>query len=316
MIQIVIDEDLIAYTNGISQLEVKPGNILSILRQLFNTFPQLYVYMMDTHSEGAKRTALILNDVELLETGDAKKDLVSGDSLALLQLVPYGEAMEAASFAMTALNMSFEAAMMVYEVVNVLEYALLILKIGMAIMSMAGSMHSAIDSPDVLAGVDNSPTYSFTGITNTTAGGTPIPVTYGEHRAGGFIINMYTRSVGNKDNYLYMQLGMCEGEVEAIHSTEFNKLPSNYYSSVELQNRYGTETQEIMAEFDRTISTFPNYRKITNGDGGTGGGAGTNYTISTTPEYGYVGPRPYDSGPTKSMVYRGLYKVIADPSYN
>ena len=49
----------------------------------------------------------------------------------------------------------------------------------------------------------------------------PIPVVYGERRVGG--VRVYVKTAGGKKNeYLYIALALCEGEIESISGIEID----------------------------------------------------------------------------------------------
>lgn len=52
----------------------------------------------------------------------------------------------------------------------------------------------------------------------------PIPVIYGERRVGGVRVYM-TAAGGKKNEYLYLALALCEGEVESITDIEIDNIP-------------------------------------------------------------------------------------------
>lgn len=77
--------------------------------------------------------------------------------------------------------------------------------------------------PNTGGGQDGgSATYNWTGIRNTTVNGTPIPVTYGEHRVGGQIIALYRRnaSAASTDINLHMVISLGYGPLQAIGEYE------------------------------------------------------------------------------------------------
>ena len=88
---------------------------------------------------------------------------------------------------------------------------------------MFGGVSSLLYSPDLPSlpslsggkGAKETQTYSWSGIKTTAQLDSPIPIIYGTHAVGGNIISLFTEVEG-KDNYLYMLLGLCEGEIQGI----------------------------------------------------------------------------------------------------
>ena len=88
--------------------------------------------------------------------------------------------------------------------------------------SMFGGVSNLLFSPDLPVlpsysgrGGAETQTYSWSGIKTTAQLDNPIPIVYGTHAVGGNVISLFTEAEGN-NNYLYMLLGLCEGEIEGI----------------------------------------------------------------------------------------------------
>lgn len=75
----------------------------------------------------------------------------------------------------------------------------------------------------------------------------PLPVIYGERRVGG--VRVFVKSAGGKKNeYLYIALALCEGEVQSISSIEIDDTPisdSKYSGLYSFQTFTGTDTQTV-----------------------------------------------------------------------
>lgn len=75
----------------------------------------------------------------------------------------------------------------------------------------------------------------------------PIPVIYGERRVGG--VRVYVKTAGGKKNeYLYIALALCEGEIESISSIEIDDTPitdSKYLGLYSYQTFLGTDDQTV-----------------------------------------------------------------------
>lgn len=71
------------------------------------------------------------------------------------------------------------------------------------------------DLPSTPTGIQESPTYSWSGLQTTARWDTPVPIMFGTHAVAGNIISAYTDSIGEY-NYLHMLVGLGEGEIEGI----------------------------------------------------------------------------------------------------
>jgi hypothetical protein len=75
----------------------------------------------------------------------------------------------------------------------------------------------------------------------------PIPVVYGERRVGG--VRVYVKTAGGKKNeYLYIALALCEGEIESISGIEIDDTPitdSKYSGLYSYQTFLGTDDQTV-----------------------------------------------------------------------
>jgi putative tail protein len=72
--------------------------------------------------------------------------------------------------------------------------------------------------PNQGAGEDGSAVYNWSGIGNTVANGSPIPVIYGTHRIGGQVLGLFRRNIDatSTDMHLFMLLGLGFGPIKAI----------------------------------------------------------------------------------------------------
>uniref|UniRef100_A0A6M3KG78 Putative tail protein n=1 Tax=viral metagenome TaxID=1070528 RepID=A0A6M3KG78_9ZZZZ len=84
---------------------------------------------------------------------------------------------------------------------------------------MLGGMSNLMFAPDLPSllskGSTETQTYSWSGIKTIARQDTPLPVVFGTHDIGGNVISLFTEAYG-EDNYLYMLLGLCEGEIDGI----------------------------------------------------------------------------------------------------
>ena len=92
--------------------------------------------------------------------------------------------------------------------------------IGIGASIMLGGISNLLFTPDLptlssMGGAKETQTYNWTGISTIAKTDSPVPIVYGTHMVGGNIISIFTEVEGD-DNYLYMLLALCEGEIEGI----------------------------------------------------------------------------------------------------
>lgn len=85
------------------------------------------------------------------------------------------------------------------------------------------------DLPKLPSRSSSSQTYNWNGISTNSKTDIPVPIIYGTHSVGGNIISLFTQT-RNYDEYLYVLLGLSEGEIEGIYKAD-------------------TDTEEIMTEY-------------------------------------------------------------------
>ena len=135
---------------------------------------------------------------------------------------------------------------------------------------MAGSMllSSALasgQSPNSsLQSIENSPTYSWSQASTLPRAGSPIPVLYGRHQLAGNIIQRRIEYIGD-DEYLYLQLALCMGEIEDIYSgnIKINNTDITDYDNVEFMYTNGNTTQDVMQYFGDIESPNSFYSEFT-----------------------------------------------------
>ena len=91
---------------------------------------------------------------------------------------------------------------------------------------IVGGLMSVLMQPDLPTlstagglGGKGSTTYSWSGISTQANPQTPLPIVYGKHIIGGNLIGVFTEREG-ADDFLYMLIAMCEGEIEGICTEE------------------------------------------------------------------------------------------------
>lgn len=131
---------------------------------------------------------------------------------------------------------------------------------------------------------ENSPTYSFDGVQNTTANGSLLPIVYGKHRVAGQVLSAYTLAdiasetnvVGQLDdsgNRLYMLIGLCAGPIGGINNytenansltgdnvsslTKVNDSAGTNFNNIEVSYRMGAWNQPIVEGFHDVIYAQP-----------------------------------------------------------
>jgi len=95
---------------------------------------------------------------------------------------------------------------------------------------------------------ESSPTYGWDGVQTIQEVGVPVPIIYGEHIAGGNIINSFVSTDGDK-NYLNVLLALCEGEIEGINDLKINDNPSANFDGIETYERLGLNSDTVIPNF-------------------------------------------------------------------
>lgn len=117
------------------------------------------------------------------------------------------------------------------------------------IENMMAGRPTAANVPTTSSDLQSSNTYGFSGVTNGTRIGAPIPVVYGTHRVGGQLIAAQIKTESNND-VLHLLYAMSEGEVVSIGSVEINQQPIENYAGVLTQTRNGLNVQSAVTLFD------------------------------------------------------------------
>lgn len=113
---------------------------------------------------------------------------------------------------------------------------------GLAYVQAAKAAKDAKRAQESLSGV----------LVNKNSNIEPIPVIYGKRRVGGTRVFVSTQDAANGDpnEFLYICLVLCEGEVESIESIEIDETPItddrfNYTDAVTINKHYGTDSQTV-----------------------------------------------------------------------
>ena len=265
--------EYIKYTNGLIEIEVEGKTLGECVENMLCKFPQLYIHWMDNQAEEGKKSSFYFNDEFIWESSEAKRVVTKDDILFVSKSIPSGSGAVGKMIAGVVLIVA-AIALTIWIPGAALTWANLGFWGSMGVMTGVGLIVGGIGelivgSPkvpslgDYGATGDNTPTYTFTGIRNTTTIGTPIGLVYGTHRVGGQLLNVYTDIEGT-DTYLYAQIGLCEGEITSISDIQINGNPLSFYSDVTLDYRYGASTQSMIPWFTRTENSVSTNALITN----------------------------------------------------
>lgn len=118
---------------------------------------------------------------------------------------------------------------------------------GMLIQRVFGTVAETNDSSS------SNPTYNWGAITTTSGQNNSISNFYGTVRTGGQTIGKYLSTVDDKQ-YLNWLIAVGEGPLE-ISDIRINENPVANYSNVTIETRPGTYDQEVIQNFNDTIST-------------------------------------------------------------
>jgi predicted phage tail protein len=253
-----------SYTNFLPQVHVEGLTVGDCLEKLFDRFPQLYVHLLKDDYRGAKATGIRLNGEYIWEATALHTAVGAEDELELTRDVPEGSkgggltqilvglgivalTLATGGLGSTAGGWAFTAA--AEGARQGLTFAgSLVLGLGMS-LTLSGLSQVIAGAPNLPTydNKDNSATYSFSGIKNTTAPGTTLNVVYGTNRVGGHIVNAFTTASGNA-NYLNALLGVSEGPINQIvlDSIELNNRKITDYpsSDTSVEWRLGDRDQE------------------------------------------------------------------------
>ncbi len=132
---------------------------------------------------------------------------------------------------------------------------------------------------------DESPSYGFNGIRNSTREGAAIPVVYGPHTVGGQVIQTWAEEGANESQSLFMLIGLSEGPVVRIgeHDEDIN-LPAGQglgglfinglpvdgsLRGVQISLRMGSDTQSIIPGFETINVSFDQRIELTGASAAT-----------------------------------------------
>jgi len=120
---------------------------------------------------------------------------------------------------------------------------------------------------------ENSPTYGWDGIQNTTHNGAIIPIVYGRHKVGGQVLSSFTKVLADDHHALYELLGICAGPINAIcgipqaedaltgdeipTTLKINNNSAGLYADTTVYLRMGEWNQSVIEGFDDSIDGKP-----------------------------------------------------------
>lgn len=100
----------------------------------------------------------------------------------------------------------------------------------------------------------------------------PLPVLYGERRIGGTRVYLSSRNVsgGDKNEYLYIALALCEGEVQSIDDIEIDGNPitgmntpgDRFYNLLTIEKYLGTDTQTASPILKESSTAWTNDHRL------------------------------------------------------
>lgn len=304
--RIKLDDHYKKFTNDFAEHEVDGVTVHECMSELCNRYPQLLVHLQDNQGEICKRSGLKLNGEYLV---DATKDnnVIANDTLELTTDIPTGESnfigaiVGAVLFIVGAILFVYGGWSWMPIAVSMMTYGATMAVVGTItglVMEFAFTPDSQRTSESSASFLNNSATYTFNGIRNTTASGTPLQIVYGAHRVGGHVLNMYLTTEGGFDpsyggtdivttcNYLYAQIGLCEGEVHSVDDLQVNQLDLSFYNEVTYDVRIGERAQTPMPNFTLVQNTTSIGMKVLYGGATQAAATFSNYT----PVYGVVLP--------------------------
>lgn len=229
-------DQFLPYTCFQREIEIKGKTTLGdSLEELFNTYPQLLIFFLDKKGEEAKKTSFCLNGEYLWKSEEAHIAVSDTDVMEVGREVPSGSGAVGKIIAGVVLLI---IAAVISWVPGLQPVSAMLgtygmgLMIGMGVSLVLGGISEALIGTPKLGSGDSTSTatYSFSGIQNTTAIGSALGIVYGTHRVGGYLVNIYTDVMGN-DNFLYTQVGLCEGEIAGVSDIEINKNRITFYDA-------------------------------------------------------------------------------------
>lgn len=142
----------------------------------------------------------------------------------------------------------------------------------MAAMAVGGMLINAVLPPPSIepadagsvGSFDQSQTYSWSP-KSIQQQGTVIPKCYGIFKLFGNVLSSYSETKNDKDNYINVLLGICQGPISRMYDFYINKQPIYNYTGIETYARYGLISQTVIPNFNDTKTEYNMSRKIAYG---------------------------------------------------
>jgi hypothetical protein len=253
------------------------------LLEVMNDYPQLYIFLLDNQGEESMKSVMTLNGEYITSEMDINRPVGPDDVLHLSQDIPHGEG--ATTRLIIGVVLLIIAALLYWTpigaplsmyAVGLMIQTCVVVGVSMVMGAGAELLMTPPGSPQEADGLNGSPNYSFGGLKNTTASGTPMPIIYGTRRIGGHLLNVYTDVVSaatsdllsdadkstlsaadfnwmlKRATYLQAQIGLCEGEVADISNILINKKAATSFMEVRTNvTKKGTQSQSCLPGFNR-----------------------------------------------------------------
>lgn len=286
---------LICFKNVLKKTEseyvkIKGMILLDIVREFARTAPPEIKDIVYSNS-----VELYVNDTLIHPNFWHKYKVKNDDKIDVVYSVEAGAAASAVAYWVTGALFTAGVASSVASVIVVAAYVLTYVAVSLAISWALGVVSEWLFSSDLPtyggggagSGGRETQSYSWSGIKTTARPDQPIPILYGTHKLGGNVISVFTDTEGS-DNYLYMLIGLCEGEIDgickddnhasvcvttdtnnsqyAVPAIEINDQPFDTYSDIEWWYRTGRNTSLPDTEWEATATYLINdvvYRSTT-----------------------------------------------------
>lgn len=103
---------------------------------------------------------------------------------------------------------------------------------------------------------EQSNTYGWGEPQSITSQGYPLPLLYGRMKTAGIMLQRHVISNGSKQ-YLNILYCLAEGQIDSIENIQLNDNPIENYSDMQLEKRYGTNTQSVISNFNDSYADTP-----------------------------------------------------------
>jgi len=141
-----------------------------------------------------------------------------------------------------------------------------------AISMAIGAINTWLFPPPDIENPEDTTIYGWNGIRNTARNGQPIGIVYGQHKVGGQIISMFTRTIATNKTELNMLIALCEGIIQDVAglttaqddltagaipaSIKINGNSASSYKDVKVSTRIGTNSQTVIPGFEDITNNY------------------------------------------------------------